>query len=101
MLPIGIVFAIVLRMKTKANKLIVYFLFCCKTCICNKWLYKNRTYFAIFILGETNHVIWACVEIFIMSIDTLKKRGQVVIGITEIIELNDFLLVKRQIRFIL
>ena len=49
-------------------------LFCCKTCICNKRLCQNCTNFSISILGKTNHIIWACIEVFIMSLDTLKKE---------------------------
>ena len=94
MLPISIEFAIILRTETKANKLIVYFLFCCEACIRNKWLYKNRTNLSVTILGKAGHTVGTIWEIFVVCLDALKERCEIVIRITEIIQLDDFILVK-------
>ena len=56
-LPISVIITMILCLKTKTQKFIVYFLLRCKTCISNIWLNKNGTDVAIMILGKANHTI--------------------------------------------
>lgn len=100
-LPISVVFSMILWAETKAQELLMDFLFCCKTSIDYKWLYQYSTDFAVSVLGKAYHAIRTSIKILVVYFDPFKKRCKVVVSITEIVKLDNFLLVKRQIYFIL
>ncbi len=77
------------------------FLFSSQTGIYNKWLHQYRTNLPVAILGKTNHTIWASIKILIVSPNTLKERRKIIIRITEIVQLHDFLRIRRQINLVL
>ena len=88
-LTIGIISAIVFRMEAKTQELITYFLFRGKTCFCNKRLYQNSTDIFIPVLCEAYHAIWTSIKVFVMCFNTFEERGEVVVGITKIVQLNN------------
>lgn len=89
-LPIGVVCAIILWMKSQTNKLIVYFLFGCQAGIRNKLLYQGCTNLSIAVFGKYNQTICTVGKIIVVRFDTLKERGEVVVRITEVVQLDDF-----------
>ena len=84
-LPIRVVFAIVLGMEAKAHELVVNLLLGCEAGVIDIWLYKHCTNLSVSVLGEANQAIGTIREIIVMCLDALKERGEVVIGITEVI----------------
>ena len=99
-LPIGVVFAIILWMETKTQKLIMDFLLSCKAGIINIWLSQDSANLSIFVLCKTKHSVQAIREILIVSLYAFKERSEVIVRITEIIQLDDFRTVRRKIGFI-
>ena len=77
------------------------FLFGSKACCVNKSLYQYGTHFTVLVLGKTNHRIRTIWKILIVCLDTLKKRGEVIVGIPEIVEFDDFSTVVRKISLVL
>ena len=43
------------------------------------------------IFSKTNHLIRACIEVFIVRFDAFKERSEIVIRVTKIIQFYDFL----------
>ena len=77
------------------------FLLSGKTGILYKPLYQYCTYFAVFVLSKANHTIRTRIKVLVVCLDTLEKRCKIVIGIAEIIQLNDFRALGREIDFVL
>lgn len=76
------------------------FLFSGKSGFGNIWLNKHGTCLAALVLGKTYQIVGTCVKILIMCLYAFKERCKIVVGITEIIQFNDFLTICRQISFI-
>ena len=76
---IGIVFAIIIRTKSKTQKLLVYLLSCSKASFRNIWLSQYSTDFSILIFCKTYHTIRTGLKIFIMSLYAFKERCKIVI----------------------
>ena len=71
--PVSIVFTIILWVKAKTYKFVVYFLLCCKACFSYEWLHKHSTNFTITIFGKANHVIFTIRKIAVVSLDAFKE----------------------------
>ena len=95
MLTVGIVSTIVLCMKPKAQELVVYLLICGQTGFGDERLYQNCTDISISVFCETNHTVWTSIKVFVMCLDALEERCEVVIRITEIVQLDDFRTIRR------
>lgn len=100
-LTIGVVFAIILRMEAKAQELVVNLLFGGEAGVVDIRLHQYRTDLTVAVLGKTYHAVRTCIEILVVCLDTLEERGEVVIGITEIVQFDDVRTVGREIRLIL
>ena len=90
-LPVGIIFPVFLRPEAKTQELFMDFLLRAQTSIRNKLLYQNRTDFAIHVFGKANHTVDTIREILIVCLNSLKEGSKVIVRISEIIKLDDFL----------
>ena len=46
-------------------------------------------------LLEAKHAIWTSIKVFVVRFDTFKERGEIVVGITEIVQFDDFRTISR------
>ena len=90
MLTIGIICATILRSEAKTQKLFMNLFSRSQTGIVNIWLNKYGTNIAIAVLGKSDHTIGTCIKILVMRINSLKERCKIVVRISEIIQLDDF-----------
>ena len=90
MLTIGIIRTTIFRQKTKTQKFFMNLFFCSQTGIVNIWLNKYGTNITISVLGKPDHAIGTCIKIPVVSINSLKERREIVVRISEIIQLDDF-----------
>ena len=100
-LAVGVVLAIVLWVEAESQKLVMNLLPRGEAGILHKPLHQHATDFAVAVLGKANHAIRTIREISIVCLDTLKKRGEVIVGIPEIVEFDDFSTVVRKISLVL
>jgi len=101
MLTIGIILTVILRMKTKTNELIVNLLLGGKTSCIDIRLHQYSTNFAVLIFTKAYHAIRTRIKVFVMCLDALKERSEVVIRITKIVEFDNLRTIGRKIDFIL
>ena len=99
-LTVGVIFAIVLRVEAETNEFVVNLLLGGEAGITYKMLHQNRADFAVSVLGKANHAIWTSIEILVVCLDALEERGKVVVGIAEIVKLDDILTIGREIRLV-
>lgn len=94
-LIIGIVSAIILCMKSESNELVVNLLFCSQMGFGNKRLYQDSANMSFSVFSKTEHLISAVWKVFVMCFYPFKKWCEVVIRISEIIQLYDFSTISR------
>jgi len=95
MLTVGIISTIVLCMEAKTQELVTYFFFCGQTGFGNKGLYQDSADISIFVFSEANHAIGTIRKVLIVCLDTFKERSEIVVGITEIVQFDDFRTISR------
>ena len=100
-LAVGVVLAVILWVKAKTKELIVNLLFCGEACIIDIRLHQYSTCFAVAVLSKAYHAIRTRIKVLVMCLDTLKERSKVIVRISEIVKLNDFFMVGREISLIL
>ena len=89
MLTVRVIITIIYRLKAETDKLIMNFLFGGQAGIGNVRLNQHSTYMAVAILCESDHAICAIRKVLIVCFDTLKKRSEIVIRITEVVQLDN------------
>ena len=90
MLTIGIICTAILRTETKTQKFFMNLFACSQTGIVNIWLNKYGTNIIITVLGKSDHTIGTCIKILVMRINPFKERCEIIVRISEIIQLDDF-----------
>ena len=94
-LTVGVVSSIILCMEAKTQELVTYFLFRSKAGFGNKRLHQDSADISIFVFSEAKHAIWTSIKVFVVRFDTFKERGEIVVGITEIVQFDDFRTISR------
>ena len=87
-------------MEAETNELVVNLLLGGEAGVIDIRLNQHRTDFAVAVFGKANHAIWASIEVLVVRLDALEERGKVVVGIAEIVELDDILTIGREISFV-
>ena len=94
-LTVGVVSSIILCMKAKTDKLVVNLLFCGQPSFCNKWLYQDSADMPVSVFCKANHTIWTSIKIFVMRFDAFEKGCKIIVGISEIVQFDDFRTIRR------
>ena len=100
MLAVGVVFTVVLRVETESQKLVMNLLPRGEASIIDIRLHQHATDLTVAVLGKANHAIRTRIKVFVVRLDALEKRGEVIIGISEIVELDDILTIGREISLV-
>ena len=82
-------------LEAKTQELVTYFLFRSKAGFGNKRLHQDSADISIFVFSEAKHAIWTSIKVFVVRFDTFKERGEIVVGITEIVQFDDFRTISR------